>query len=88
MRSEPAGDWQDDGVSGQITGNHPFAIGNGCGEPAGNVAQRHIGNGGVEHLRKVGTTTASAMIHGLKTRGRAGSKGADIAGALAFMTLG
>jgi hypothetical protein len=28
------------------------------------------------------------MIHGLKTRGRAGSKGADIAGALAFMALG
>jgi hypothetical protein len=37
---------------------------------------------------KVGTTTAIAMSHGLKTRGLAGSKGADTAGALAFMALG
>ena len=52
MRGEPAGDRQDDGVSGEITGNNPFAIGNGCGKPAGNVAQRHIGNRGIEHLHK------------------------------------
>ena len=37
---------------------------------------------------KVGTTTASAISHGLKTRGLADSKGVDTAGVLAFMTLG
>ena len=34
---------------------------------------------------KVGTTTASAISHGLKTRGLAGAKGADIAGDWALM---
>ena len=49
---EPAGDGQDDGVGGQIAGDDPFAVGDRRRQATGDVAQRHVGDGGVQHLHE------------------------------------
>ena len=49
---EPVGSGQDDGVGHQVAGQHPGGFGVGGGEAAGNVGQRHGGDGGVEHLHE------------------------------------
>ena len=52
IRGEPAGDWQDDRIGSQIAGDHPLAIGDRRGKSAGNVAQSHIGDRGIQHFHE------------------------------------
>ena len=51
---EPVGGGQDDGVGDQVAGEHPGGLGVGGGERAGDVGQRHRGDGGVQHLHEGG----------------------------------
>jgi hypothetical protein len=51
---EPVGGGQDDGVGHQVAGEHPGGLGVGGGERAGDVRQRHRGDGGVKHLHEGG----------------------------------
>ena len=38
----PPGNWENDGVRGEITGDDPFTVGDGRRQSAGNVTQRNI----------------------------------------------
>ena len=49
---EPAGDRQDEGVGGQVAGDDPLAVDHRRRQPAGNVAQRHVGHRRVQHLHE------------------------------------
>ena len=50
--SQPAGHRQDDGVGHEITGEHPRRLIRRRGQAAGDVRQRDVGDGGVEHLHE------------------------------------
>ena len=52
MRAQPAGDRQDDGVGGKVAGENPFAVIDRGRQAAGDVAQRHHRDGGIEHLHE------------------------------------
>ncbi len=49
---DPAGDGQDDRVGHQVAGQHPGGLILRGRERAGDVRQRHVGDGGIEHLHK------------------------------------
>ena len=51
-RREPSGHRQDDRVGGEVAGDDPFAVGRRRRQSARDVAQRDIGDGGVEHLHE------------------------------------
>jgi hypothetical protein len=51
---EPAGDGQDDGARHQVAGEDPGGFVLAGAEGAGHVRQRHVGDGGVEHLHERG----------------------------------
>ena len=52
MRAQPPGDRQDDGVSGEVAGENPFAVIDRRRQTAGDITQRHHRDGGVEHLHE------------------------------------
>ena len=52
MRAQPAGDRQDNGVGSKIAGENPFAVIDRRRQTAGDIAQRHHRDGGVEHLHE------------------------------------
>ena len=52
MRAQPPGDRQDDGVGGKVAGENPFAVIDRRRQTAGDIAQRHHRDGGVEHLHE------------------------------------
>ena len=51
---EPVGGGQDDGVGHQVAGQHPGGLGVGGRKRAGDIRQRHRGDGGIQHLHKGG----------------------------------
>src|ERR1039458_5528994 len=51
---EPAGDGQNDGAGDEVAGEHPGGFVLAGTEGAGHVRQRHVGDGGVEHLHERG----------------------------------
>ena len=51
---KPVGGREDDRVSHQVAGQHPGCFGVGGREGAGNVGERHRGDGGVKHLHEGG----------------------------------
>ena len=53
-RRDPAGDRQDGRVGGQVAGEDPLAVDDRRRQAAGNVAQRDVGDGRIQHLHERG----------------------------------
>ena len=51
---DPGADRQHHGVGDQVRGQHPGRLVLARGEPAGDVGERHVGDGGVQHLHERG----------------------------------